>query len=153
MSSSLRTKRGRRSTFSIVSCTRSSASSREPQSAHAARNSRSRWSPSESGSRTGATASHDSTRHVWQEAGEPGVLDGDGSSQSKGTLVKRPTLVAALGTTLVAGFAATALPAQAAPVSASIVDTTATLNLDGADDNVTVTVQNGVFVHGLAGGG
>jgi Ca2+-binding RTX toxin-like protein len=68
--------------------------------------------------------------------------------------VKRPKLVAALGTTaLVAGFGATALPAQAAVTSASIVDTTATLNLDTADDNVTVSVDGGVFVHGLTGGG
>jgi Ca2+-binding RTX toxin-like protein len=67
--------------------------------------------------------------------------------------VKRPTLVAALGTTLVAGIAATAMPAQAAVSSATKVDTTATLNLDGADDNVTITAQNGVLVHGQVGGG
>jgi Ca2+-binding RTX toxin-like protein len=66
--------------------------------------------------------------------------------------VKRSTIVAALGTTLVAGFAANAGPANAAVTSASMDNNVATLNLDGADDNVTVNVQNGVFVHGQTGG-
>jgi len=52
--------------------------------------------------------------------------------------MKRPTILAALATTLAASFAATAVPAQAGVSSASIVGGTATLNLDGADDNVTV---------------
>ena len=43
----------------------------------------------------------------------------------------------------VGSFAATALPAQAAVSSASVVDLTATLRLDGADDNVTVSVAGG----------
>src|SRR5881392_2116984 len=43
-SSSLRRKRGLASTRAYVSCTRSSASSREPHNAQAARNSRSMWS-------------------------------------------------------------------------------------------------------------
>src|SRR5262245_4474091 len=42
--------RGRASTRAYVSWTRSSASSRDPHSAHAARYSRSRWSPSRAGS-------------------------------------------------------------------------------------------------------
>jgi Ca2+-binding RTX toxin-like protein len=67
--------------------------------------------------------------------------------------MKRPTMLAALATALAASFAATALPAQAAVSSASIVGTTATLNLDGADDNVTVSVSGGLLVHGQTTGG
>jgi Ca2+-binding RTX toxin-like protein len=52
-----------------------------------------------------------------------------------------------------ASFAATAVPAQAAVSSASINNLTATLNLDGADDNVTVSVAGGLLVHGQATGG
>ena len=55
--------------------------------------------------------------------------------------MKRPTILAALVTALAASFAATAVPAQAAVSSASINGLTATLNLDGADDNVTVSVS------------
>lgn len=61
--------------------------------------------------------------------------------------------LAALGATLTASFAATAVPAQAAVGSASISGTTATLNLDGADDNVTVSVSGGLLVHGQTTGG
>src|SRR5215218_2591602 len=46
-----------------------------------------------------------------------------------------------------------AVPAQAAVSSASINNLTATLNLDGADDNVTVSVAGGVLVHGQTTGG
>jgi Ca2+-binding RTX toxin-like protein len=60
-----------------------------------------------------------------------------------------PTLVAALATTL----AATTVPAQAAVSSASINELTATLNLDGASDNVTVSVSGGLLVHGQTTGG
>jgi Ca2+-binding RTX toxin-like protein len=67
--------------------------------------------------------------------------------------MKRPTILAALATALAASFAATAVPAQAAVSSASINDLTATLNLDGADDNVTVSVAGGVLVHGQTTGG
>ena len=61
-----------------------------------------------------------------------------------------------LGATLVAALAAltvTAGPAEAAVSSASIVGGTATLNLDGADDNVTVSVSGGLLVHGQTTGG
>ena len=67
--------------------------------------------------------------------------------------MKRPTILAALATTLAASFAATAVPAQAGVSSASIVGGTATLNLDGADDNVTVSVSGGLLVHGQTTGG
>ena len=61
---------------------------------------------------------------------------------------------ATLAAALAAGFAAvTALPAQAAVTSASINDLTATLNLDGANDNVTVSVSGGLLVHGQTTGG
>ena len=67
--------------------------------------------------------------------------------------MKRPTILAALATALAASFAATAVPAQAAVSSASIVGGAATLNLDGADDNVTVSVSGGLLVHGQTTGG
>src|SRR5215208_2180472 len=67
--------------------------------------------------------------------------------------MKRTTTLAALAAALAAGFAATAVPAQAAVSSASIDDLTATLNLDGADDNVTVSVVGGLLVHGQTTGG
>jgi Ca2+-binding RTX toxin-like protein len=67
--------------------------------------------------------------------------------------MKRPTIPAVLVTALAATFAATAGPAQAAVSSASINDLTATLNLDGADDNVTVSVVGGLLVHGQTTGG
>jgi Ca2+-binding RTX toxin-like protein len=67
--------------------------------------------------------------------------------------MKPPTIMAALGAALAVGIAANATPAHAAATSASFVDGTATLNLDGADDNVTVSVANGVFVHGETTGG
>jgi Ca2+-binding RTX toxin-like protein len=67
--------------------------------------------------------------------------------------MKRPTIPAVLVTALAASFAATAVPAQAAVSSASIDGETATLNLDGANDNVTVSVSGGVLVHGQTTGG
>ena len=67
--------------------------------------------------------------------------------------MKRMRILAALGAALAASFAATALPAQAAVSSASVDDLTATLNLDGADDNVTVAVTGGLLVHGQTTGG
>ncbi|HEY7630512.1 MAG TPA: calcium-binding protein [Thermoleophilaceae bacterium] len=66
--------------------------------------------------------------------------------------MKTPLILVTLGATL-ASFGALALPAQAAVTSASIVDATATLNLDGADDNVTVSVSGGLLVHGQVTGG
>ena len=65
--------------------------------------------------------------------------------------MKRPTILAALATALAASVVATAAPAAAS--SASINDLTATLNLDGADDNVTVSVVGGLLVHGQTTGG
>src|SRR6266540_699600 len=67
--------------------------------------------------------------------------------------MKRPTILAALATAVAASLAATAVPAGAAVSSASINGTTATLNLDGADDNVTVSVSGGLLVHGQTTGG
>src|SRR5215211_7576202 len=69
------------------------------------------------------------------------------------TDMKRPTILATLATALAASVAATAVPAQAAVSSASIDDLTATLNLNGADDNVTVSVVAGLLVHGQTTGG
>jgi Ca2+-binding RTX toxin-like protein len=60
--------------------------------------------------------------------------------------------LASVGATL-ASFGALALPAHAAVASASIDAKTATLNLDGADDNVTVSVAGGLLVHGQVSGG
>jgi Ca2+-binding RTX toxin-like protein len=67
--------------------------------------------------------------------------------------VKPATILATLVTALAASFAATAVPAEAAVGSASINGTTATLNLDGADDNVTVSVSGGLLLHGQTTGG
>jgi len=67
--------------------------------------------------------------------------------------VKPATILATLVTALAASFAATAAPAEAAVGSASIIGTTATLNLDGADDNVTVSVSGGLLLHGQTTGG
>jgi len=67
--------------------------------------------------------------------------------------MKRVRIMAALGAALAATFAATAAPAEAAVGSASIDGATATLNLDGADDNVTVSVSGGLLVHGQTTGG
>ena len=67
--------------------------------------------------------------------------------------MKRMRILAALGAALAASLAASAAPAQAAVGSASINELTATLNLDGADDNVTVSVSGGLLVHGQTTGG
>ena len=67
--------------------------------------------------------------------------------------MKRPTKLAAVVTAVAASLAAGAVPAQAAVSSASINDLTATLNLDGAADNVTVSVSDGLLVHGQTTGG
>ena len=67
--------------------------------------------------------------------------------------MKRTKILATLATALAAGMASTAVPAQAAVSSASIDGATATLNLDGADDNVTVSVSGGLLVHGQTTGG
>jgi Ca2+-binding RTX toxin-like protein len=62
------------------------------------------------------------------------------------------TLVA-LGATVAATLAANAAPANAAVSSATFTGGVATLNLDGADDNVTVSVAGGLLVHGQTTGG
>jgi Ca2+-binding RTX toxin-like protein len=67
--------------------------------------------------------------------------------------MKRTRILAAIGAALAASFAASAVPAEAAVDSASIGAATATLNLDGADDNVTVSVVGGLLVHGQTTGG
>ena len=61
-------------------------------------------------------------------------------------------ILSALATTF--ATAAIAAPqAHAAVTSATLAATTATLNLDGADDAVNVTVEGGLVRHGLTGGG
>jgi Ca2+-binding RTX toxin-like protein len=67
--------------------------------------------------------------------------------------MKRMTTLAALGAAVAASFAVTATPADAAVTSATIAGGVATLNLDGADDNVTVSVSGGLLVHGQTTGG
>src|SRR5829696_1565790 len=67
--------------------------------------------------------------------------------------MKSTTILATLATALAATLGATTGPAQAAVSSASIGDLTATLNLDGADDNVTISVTGGLLVHGQTTGG
>jgi Ca2+-binding RTX toxin-like protein len=67
--------------------------------------------------------------------------------------MRRNKTLATLAATLAASFAATAVPAEAAVTSASINELTATLNLDDANDNVTVSVSGGLLVHGQTTGG
>src|SRR5918995_2417611 len=67
--------------------------------------------------------------------------------------MKPTTILATLVTAMAATLGATAIPAQAAVSSASNVDLTATLNLDGADDNITVSVAGGLLAHGQTTGG
>jgi hypothetical protein len=80
-----------------------------------------------------------------------GVINGDGNPIER-PRVKRMTALAAL-VMPAASSATTAAPADAAVSSASIVNTTATLNLDGANDNETVSVSGGLLVHSGVGGG
>ena len=75
------------------------------------------------------------------------------SSPSTAGRLTSLSATAALAVALAAGFTTTAVPAQAAVSSASINDLTATLTLDGADDNVTVSVSGGLLVHGQVTGG
>jgi Ca2+-binding RTX toxin-like protein len=67
--------------------------------------------------------------------------------------VRRPITLATLAAVVAASFAAVALPANAAVSSASIDGLTATLNLDDANDVVTVSVAGGLLVHGQTTGG
>src|SRR3954452_8715607 len=85
-----------------------------------------------------------------EEAGPIGVLVGDDHSNQKGSIMRRTGIAAALATALAACFAFNAVPAGAAVSSATINQTTATLNLDGADDNETISVANGLLVHSSA---
>jgi Ca2+-binding RTX toxin-like protein len=64
-----------------------------------------------------------------------------------------PMVLVALGAALAASVATNPASALAAVSSASIDGQTATLNLDGADDNVTVSVSGGLLVHGQTSGG
>src|SRR5215217_4113966 len=67
--------------------------------------------------------------------------------------MRRIKTLATLTAGLAATVAATALPAQAAVSSAAIDQLTATLNLDDANDNITVSVSGGLLVHGQTTGG
>ena len=67
--------------------------------------------------------------------------------------MRRTITLATLAAALAATLGASAIPAQAAVSSASINDLTATLNLDGADDDVIVSVFGGVLVHNQSTGG
>jgi Ca2+-binding RTX toxin-like protein len=98
---------------------------------------------------------HRATRNLGSIASSPpeGGTDMRRMTRSIAPDRKRIRTVAALGAALAASFAATALPAEAAVSSASIEGETATLNLDGADDNVTVSVSGGLLVHGQTTGG
>src|SRR3954452_19088038 len=70
---------------------------------------------------------------------------------ARGRVNKRPAVLAVLAVAL-AGFGATAAGADAAIGSASVSGSTATLNLDGANDNETVSVSGGLLVHAGTGG-
>jgi Ca2+-binding RTX toxin-like protein len=72
--------------------------------------------------------------------------------RSGGFTRKRKTILATF-TMALAAFGATAVPAGAAVNSASINGTIATVNLDGADNNETVSVSGGLLVHTGTGGG
>src|SRR5215216_4088007 len=74
-------------------------------------------------------------------------------TRSEGSNMRRIKTLATLTAGLAATVAATALPAQAAVSSASIDELTATLNLDDANDNITVSVSGGLLVHGQTTGG
>src|SRR5213592_503425 len=89
---------------------------------------------------------------VWKECSSRKVVTGDGSPYQQGLDVKLAMTLAALAVAAAAGLA-TAAPAGAAVTSASLTDATATLNLDDADDNVTVSVSDGLLVHGQKGVG
>jgi hypothetical protein len=71
----------------------------------------------------------------------------------KGLDVRRPITLATLAAAVATTLAAVAVPAGAAVSSASVDGLTATLNLDGANDVVTVSVAGGVLVHGQTTGG
>jgi Ca2+-binding RTX toxin-like protein len=65
----------------------------------------------------------------------------------------KATRLAALAAAVAAGFAATAVPADAAVSSVSRDADIVTLELDGADDHVTVSVSGGLLVHDQTTGG
>jgi Ca2+-binding RTX toxin-like protein len=72
---------------------------------------------------------------------------------TEGLDVRRPITLATLVAAVATSLGAMALPADAAVSSASINELTATLNLDDANDNVTVSVSGGLLVHGQTTGG
>src|SRR5690349_25138303 len=77
-----------RSTRAYVSCTRSSASSRDPQSAQAARNRRSKWSPrSDGASSYGTRGTSAEDRSATLEGGTWGLTHA-ACAQPKGTAGK-----------------------------------------------------------------
>src|SRR5215218_7867215 len=84
---------------------------------------------------------------------ERGIATDAIATPLRSTDMRRTTTLASLVAALAASLAATAIPAQAAVNSASINGLTATLNLDRADDNVTVSVSGGLLVHGQTTGG
>jgi RTX calcium-binding nonapeptide repeat (4 copies) len=67
--------------------------------------------------------------------------------------VKARAATAALAGALALALGATAAPANAEVVSATTDGASAQLNLDGADDVVTVSVENGLLVHDPIGDG
>jgi Ca2+-binding RTX toxin-like protein len=71
------------------------------------------------------------------------------SSRSK----RVPASILAAFAAALAAFTTNADPASAAVSSATINGTTATLNLDGANDTETVSVSGGLLVHTATGGG
>src|SRR3954451_11020376 len=101
------------------------------------------------------------SKHVGRRRRPRGRVSAGGASllpttqPSEGLDMKRSTILAALAAAPAASFGATAFPAAAAVSSPSVVGTTATLNLDGADDDVIVSVSafGGVLVHNQSGGG
>src|SRR6476620_3029847 len=62
-------------------------------------------------------------------------------------------IAAAFAGALVLALGASAAPATAGVISATTDGTSAQLNLDGADDVVTVSVENGLLVHDPIGDG
>ena len=71
-----------------------------------------------------------------------------------GALSWKPRVIAAAFATAVAlALAANAAPADAGVISATTDGVSAQLNLDGADDVVSVSVENGLLVHDPVGDG
>jgi Ca2+-binding RTX toxin-like protein len=86
------------------------------------------------------------------DTGAPILSAASMANPIRSTDMRRKTILATLAVAL-AALAATAGPADAAASSASINGKTATVNLDRADDNETVSVSGGLLVHTATGGG